>query len=390
VSAARLTLGRLALGLTLVLSASFIAACGARDEAAVSDSARSAADGTSPIAGEQMTDTVVIQEAWVTPLDSLDNVDGPAIWFSADGPRVIASAKSTDVLIVYDALTGRPLRRVSAPGTGEGQLRRPNGVLVLGDSLLLVVERDNHRVQGFTLPDFKSAGTFGASDLRLPYGLTAYQPSPDRWRVYVTDNYETVDEQVPPRAELGSRIKWYDVTVRGGRLSATLGGAFGDTTEAGAIRVTESIQVDPVRERLMIAEEDEADTQIKEYTLDGRFTGRRFGRGIFRQQAEGIALYTCGDSAGYWVTTDQGDGVNVFHLFDRETLAHVGHFTGAITRRTDGVALTQRQIGPHAGGLFFAAHVDAGIAALPWREVSQTLKLSCDSTAPVSPTTARP
>lgn len=322
-------------------------------------------------------DTAVVHEAWVSPLDSLDNVDGPAVWFSAEGPRVIASAKSTDVLIVYDAITGAVIRRVSGSGTGEGQLKRPNGVLVLGDSLLLVVERDNHRVQGFVLPSFAPAGTFGAADLRLPYGLTAYQPTPASWRVYVTDNYETPDEQVPPLGELGARVKWYDVSLERGRLKARLGGAFGDTTVAGAIRVAESIQVDPARDRLVIAEEDEANTQIKEYTLSGNFTGRTFGKGIFRQQAEGIALYTCSDSTGFWVTTDQGDGVNVFHLFDRQSLAHVGRFTGAVTRRTDGVALTQRAVGPNTAGLFLAAHIDAGIAAMSWSEIVGAASATC-------------
>lgn len=357
------------------------------------DTGHSSSDGapvTTVVSTDSMrlADTSVLQETWVTPLDSSDNIDGPAVWFSPDGPRVIASAKTSDVLVVYDALTGRPLRRVAGPGTGEGQLERPNGVLVLGDSLLLVVERDNHRVQGFLLPDFTPAGTFGADELRLPYGLAAYQPSPDRWRVFVTDNYETADEQVPPLSELGERIKWYDIVVQGGRMRTTRTGMFGDTTVAGAIRIAESIQVDPILRRLVIAEEDEADTQIKEYSLDGRFTGRTFGRGVFRQQAEGIALYTCGDSSGFWVTTDQGDTVNVFHLFDRQSLTHAGHFTGALTRRTDGVALTQRPVGPHQQGMFFAAHVDAGIAAFSWQQVIQALQVGC-ATSSALPTTTR-
>lgn len=359
-----------------ILLAGVAAACGGRPDDVSADGRASGAPAP-PAAGTLGRDTAVVREAWVSPLDSLDNVDGPAVWFSPDGPRVIASAKETDVLIVYDAATGAVVRRVGGSGTAEGKLERPNGVLVLGDSLLLVVERDNHRVQGFVLPSFAPAGTFGTSELRLPYGLTAYEPVPGTWRVYVTDNYETPDEQVPPLGELGARVKWYNVTLERGRLRARLGGAFGDTTAAGAIRIAESIQVDPVLQRLVIAEEDEADTYIKEYTLDGRFTGRTFGRGIFRQQAEGIALFACPDSSGYWVTTDQGDGVNVFHLFDRRTHAHVGRFSGAVTRRTDGVALTQRGVGPFADGVFLAAHVDAGIAAFAWRDIATATGAGC-------------
>lgn len=311
-----------------------------------------------------------LSEAWVSEIDTLDNVDGPAIWFSDSGPRIIASAKATDVLIVYDAVTGATLRRVAGPGAGLGELDRPNGVLVLGDSLLLVVERDNHRVQAFRLPSFESAGVFGASELLLPYGLAAYAPQAGVYRVYVTDNYEEPEDSVPPLSRLGRRVRVYDIAVRGNGLSSRLVNTFGDTTDAGAIRIAESIQLDPANDRLVIAEEDESRTEIKEYTLDGRFTGRVFGRGQFTQQAEGIALWTCGDSAGYWVTTDQGPVANTFHLFDRQTLAHLGAFRGAITNTTDGVALTQRAVGPHQSGMFFTAHFDAAISAFGWREIA--------------------
>lgn len=313
----------------------------------------------------------VIAEAWVSSIDTLDNVDGPAIWFSDSGPRIIASAKATDVLIVYDAITGVVLRRVAGPGKALGQLDRPNGVLVLGDSLLLVVERDNHRVQAFRLPSFASAGVFGAAELILPYGLAAYQPSPDVIRVYVTDNYEEPEDSVPPLARLNRRVRVFDVQVTDGTLRSTLVNSFGDTTAAGAIRIAESIQLDPANGVLVIAEEDESDTQIKEYTLDGVFTGRRFGRGVFTQQAEGIALWICGDSAGFWITTDQGPVINTFHLFDRRTHAHVGAFRGGVTNTTDGVALTQRAVGTHSDGMFFTAHFDAAISAFDWRDIAE-------------------
>lgn len=357
---------------------SFIAVC-----ASIIVSSACARDSGSDAAATAATDSIpVITEAWVSAIDTIDNVDSPTFWFSADGPRVIATAKATDVLIVYDAVTGAALQRIGGPGTGEGQLERPNGLVVLGDSVLLVVERDNHRVQAFALPDFRSFGSFGASDLIKPYGIAAYEPQPGRWHVYVTDNYETADEQVPPLAELGRRVKRYEVALRNGRAQATLLGAFGDTTAAGAIRITESIQLDPARGLLVLAEEDESDTQVKEYTLDGTFTGRSFGKGVFTQQAEGIALWTCGDSAGYWVTTDQGPVVNTFHLFDRVTLAHVGAFRGRVTNTTDGVALTQRGVGPFTDGLFATAHFDAAVSAFAWSEMAGAAKATARCALP--------
>ena len=313
----------------------------------------------------------VLTEAWVSAIDTLDNVDSPAVWFSDSGPRVIATAKATDALIVYDAITGAILRRVGGSGAGLGELERPNGVLVLGDSLLLVVERDNRRVQAFRLPSFQSAGAFGASELILPYGLAAYAPRPDAYRVYVTDAYEEPEDSVPANARLNRRVRVYDVAIKSGRLTSQLVNTFGDTTTAGAIRIPESIHLDPVNNRVMIAEEDETDTQIKEYTLEGQFTGRTFGRGVFTQQAEGIALWTCGDSAGYWVTTDQGPVDNFFHLFDRQSLAHIGSFRGKMTNTTDGVALTQRAVGAFTEGMLFTAHFDAAVSSFDWREIAR-------------------
>lgn len=327
------------------------------------------------------TEVAVVEETFITPFDTLDNVDGPAVWHGPDGQHwLLSTAKSTDVILVNDAATGAPIRRVGGEGKAPGKIDRPNGITVVGDDLLLVVERDNHRVQGFRLPDFTPAGTFGDTLLRLPYGIGWYEEAPGRFMVYVTDNYEMPDESVPPDGELGERVKQFRVTWRDGRLSAEHVRSFGDTAGAGVLRIVESIMADEENERLLIAEETEVDSYIKVYDLNGRFTGRVFGRGMFPQQAEGLALYACDDGAGYWLTTDQGDSTNTFHVFDRKTLAHVGAFTGEETRRTDGVSLTQTGFGPFPAGAFYASHLDASVAALSWQDIATALGLRSDCT----------
>lgn len=350
----------------LLLAAALIAACERPD------SATPAATATA--------DTARITEAFISAFKEADNIDSPAIYHGAGEQHwVIATAKSTHTLVVFDAITGAEVRRVGSLGNGEGQLRRPNGILVVDDSLLLVVERDNRRVQGFHLPSFRPLGTFGTEQLRKPYGLTAYAGD-GGWRVYVTDNYETPEETTPPLTELGERVKWYQVSLENGRLRATFGGAFGDTTDAGAIRVTESILADPANNRLMIAEELETDSYHKVYSLDGQFTGETLGRGHFPQQAEGIALYACGSDAGYWVATDQGPVVNTFHLFDRMTLAHVASFAAQRTNTTDGIVITQRAFGPFSAGAFYMAHGDAAISGLSWAAIAEGTGVRQDCT----------
>jgi len=323
----------------------------------------------------------VVAEQFITPFDSADNIDSPAVYHGANGEHwVIATAKSTNVLMVYDAASGALLRRVGGSGSGEGQLSRPNGVLTLDDSLLLVVERDNHRVQGFRLPSFEPIGFFGENLLRLPYGLTAYSDGPGSYVLYVTDNYEMPDGSVPPDRDLGARVKQFAVKSggAGGRLSARHIKSFGDTAGAGVIRIAESIMADRVHNKLLIAEETEVDSYIKVYDLEGRFTGQVFGRGLFPQQAEGIALFGCSDGTGYWLTTDQGNEVNTFHLFDRVTFAHVASFSGAVTRRTDGIALTQRAFGPFPSGALYGSHLDAAIGALSWAEIARAVGVRPD------------
>ncbi|NHN20667.1 phytase, partial [Bacillus amyloliquefaciens] len=90
------------------------------------------------------------------------NIDSPAAWRAPDGRLwLIAPAKATDKLVVYDGSTGQPLRDVGSSGTAPGQFDRPNGIAVL-DDLLWIVERDNHRVQVLSLPDFAPLATFAA------------------------------------------------------------------------------------------------------------------------------------------------------------------------------------------------------------------------------------
>ena len=361
------TLGAAALAAALL---SFAACDGGEQPPATQ--AAAAADSVAPLS-----------EAWMSMRDTLDNIDSPAVWHGPGGEHwVLSTAKATDVLVVNDAVTGAFVRRLGASGTGLGQMQRPNGIAIAGD-LAFVVERDNHRVQVFRLPAFESLGTFGDKDLRLPYGIAMYAEAPGRFMVYVTDNYEMPDESVPPDSLLGERVRQYRVTVAGSGVRAEPLRAFGDTSGPGVLKVVESIAIDLPNQRLLIAEELETGSHIKVYTPEGKFTGQIMDHGLFPHQAEGIILYACGDTAGYWVTTDQDLTVNTFHVFDRATLRHVGSFRGDSTLNTDGIALTQRGFGSFPSGAFYAIHNDGNVAAFSWAAIADALRLrkDCDSPA---------
>ena len=356
---------------TALLALIYVVACQGGAESPV---AKAPATGGDSVAA--------LRESWMTTRDTLDNIDSPAVWHGPRGEHwVLSTAKATDVVVVNDAATGALVRRLGASGTGRGQMRRPNGIAIAGD-LVFVVERDNHRVQVFRLPWFESLGTFADKDLRLPYGIALYAEAPDRFMVYVTDNYEMPDESVPPDSLLGERVRQYRVTVTGG-LRAEPIRAFGDTSGPGVLKVVESIALDLPNQRLLIAEELETGSHIKVYTPEGKFTGQIIGAGLFPHQAEGIILYACGDTAGYWVTTDQDLTVNTFHVFDRSTLRLLGSFRGDSTLNTDGIALTQHGFGNFPSGAFYAVHNDGNVAAFSWAAIADALGLrkDCDSPA---------
>jgi 3-phytase len=288
--------------------------------------------------------------------------------------------------VVFDADSGARLRTVGGKGTAPGEFMRPNGVAVFGD-LLFVVERDNRRVQVLRLPDFAPLGSFGERELRSPYGLWLTETAPGELQVYITDSFMDGPhfDVVPPLAQLGERVRRYRVQLPadGGfeapAFDADYLGAFGDTSEAAALRMVESIAGDPVHARLLIADEHRRhSSNLREYGFDGRFTGRSLPEDTFDGEAEGVALWSCRNDRGYWVAVDQQAPLTTFHLFDRDDLSPRGSFKGTVTAQTDGIALHAAATARFPTGALFAVHNDRAIAAFDLRDIVQELRLDPD------------
>lgn len=329
---------------------------------------------------------VRVHEAFITALTPEDNVDSPALWRSPGGEAVLlATAKKTGRLMRYDGDSGAAAPALGKSGQGAGEFLRPNGIFV-ADDLVFVVERDNRRVQVLHMPEFRSLGSFGEQELQQPYGIWLRRMAADRYEVLVSDSYLAGEDAagnaiVPPLAELDRRVRRYAVDVGDSAVQARLVGAIGDTTAEGAIRIPESLWGDPAHDRLLIAEEDTATgTALREYDLAGRYRGRTLGLGLFKAQAEGIALWQCADGSGYWIATDQFKDRSLFHVFDRASLQHLGAFAGDTVSNTDGIWLHQAGTARFPQGVFYAVHDDQGVGAFDWREIAAALKLRarCD------------
>ena len=317
-----------------------------------------------------------IKESFFTARNEADNVDSPAIWnFSDTVNWIISTAKETDALLIHDAATGAFIKRVGKSGKELGQLERPNGVAVI-DSFAVVVERDNHRVQVFGLPDCKPIGIIGQNTLVRPYGLSVVKYDDHQYDLYVSDNYETATEETPTDSALGERVHHYRFRISENTVSSELIRKFGDTAGNGVLKTVESLIVDPTYNTIMIADEHHSQKNIKVYNCDGSFTGNILGMGLFKNEPEGIALYEVSDSTGYWIFTDQGHESNIFHVFDRASLKHIGAFSGEKTRNTDGIALTQYGFGDFQKGAFYPVHDDGNIAAISWQAIADSLNLS--------------
>jgi 3-phytase len=319
-----------------------------------------------------------VAEAFVTAPLPAHEIDSVSAWTAPDGATwLIATGKESHQLVVYDGDSGALLRTVGGRGDAPGEFDRPNGIAVFADRVF-VVERDNHRVQVLSLPDLAPVLVFGADELRSPYGLWMHETAPGELELFVTDSFmaDYRTETLPPLAELDERVKRYRITLETPEPTATLAGRFGDTTAAGALRMVESIAGDPPNDRLLIAEEDvRVGTTLREYRMDGTYTGRDLPPRHFQAQAEGVALWSCPDGSGYWITADQSSDRTVFHLFERRGLAFVGSFAGDHVALTDGIWLHASGTARFPGGVLYAAHDDAGVGAFDWRDIAKALGL---------------
>jgi 3-phytase len=233
-------------------------------------------------------------------------------------------------------------------------------------------------VQVLSLPGFTPLATFGEGELRSPYGLWLHEPEGGRIELWVTDSFMDGDDYdvVPPLETLSARIKRFSVLIDGDAVSARFDGASGDTSEAGALRVVESIAGDVANNRLLVAEEDvPTGTGYRVYGFDGGYAGRDIGVGAFGAQAEGVTLWACPDGSGYWIAADQFIDATLFHVYDRQTLEAKGRFAGRNTGMTDGVWLSQAPSTRFPAGVFYASNRDESLSAFDWRDLASALGL---------------
>ena len=75
------------------------------------------------------------------------------------------------------------------------------------------------------------------------------------------------------------------------------------------------------------------------------------------------------------LTTEQGKGRTVFHLFERGSLEHAGAVTGPTVANTDGIWLDPAPSATFPDGVLYAVHDDQGAVAFDWGAIATALEL---------------
>lgn len=352
-----------------------LAACASKPQ---TGSPEPAATGAAVPAPFEQPLQATVAERWIVDGHEAGELDSLATWLTPEGELwVLATAKRSHQVQVHAGDDGALLARIGGPGEAPGLFNRPNGIAVHGD-LVFVVERDNHRVQVLALPGFDPLGSFGEEQLEAPYGIWVHETAPGELEVIVTDSFMLGErfDVVPPLETLHRRLQRFRVVADDPAVAAEHAGSFGETTDEGAIRTTESVWGDPLHGRLLVSDENvQEGVRVRVYNLDGGYSGIDLGVGTYLGDPEGIALWACPDGSGYWISTDQDIDLSRFLVYDRESLALLSAFSGHTTANTDGIALHAAGAPGFPDGVLFAVHDDRGIAAFDWADVAASLDL---------------
>lgn len=317
------------------------------------------------------------------PPEDHGTMDSIALYVASDPNQslVFVTDKDESFIEMHSPVTQQYLGRIGGAGSEAGKLLYPNGVGVAygvptgsgKKDLLFVVERDNHRVSIFSLPDKKFLAHFGASELEQPYGIAFYMKG-NALQAWITETEPSPD-----------RVFVYRIVPEGAGLKGVLDFQF---ETAGYL---ESIVIDPVSQRALICDEGDGH-DVMVYDLQGKLV-TRFGKGLFVDEPEGIVVYDLGSGEGYIIVSDQNAEPAEYEVFDRKTYQALGHFSGP-TNTTDGIALTQAALPNLAKGSFYAMHSDDVVHIYDWAEIAKALNLKTKvfspRTAVAEPSVERP
>ena len=311
---------------------------------------------------------------------------------------VIATAKATNSLFIYDATNGS-LLFTKLLKNDNFEVKRPNGLILrqfFDREFLLIAERDGKRVTIVDIAaDFKIVYQFGDDILKRPYGLDIMKMKDETYHLFITDNYmlrgANGKQIVPPNEELDKRVLLFElVAAKNEKGAISFKSKFlkkiGDIViDSGMLNIVETVVIDEAYDRLVIADEKLNDIKIYNLTTH-EFSGKTIGipkkgkpstsqdkcskKFSFIGEPEGFVIFSCQTkeparkvNTGFYIFTDQLKDRSKFHIVRRDNLCYVGSFMGNEICKTDGVTIDETL------GLFYAVHDDRTAGSFKLKDI---------------------
>jgi len=101
-------------------------------------------------------------------------------------------SEESNKIFILNALSGKYIKSLGSHGDRVGQFDTPKDISIY-DNFLFVLEKDNHRVQIFSLPDLNFVGLIGEMELTQPSCIETIKLQKDKKNyccVYVGDNLD--------------------------------------------------------------------------------------------------------------------------------------------------------------------------------------------------------
>jgi 3-phytase len=308
--------------------------------------------------------------------------DDPAIWINRSDPAAslvlgtMKVAAPNGALAVF-GLDGRLRQLLKGPD-------RPNNVDVeygldldaTPTDIAVLTERLGRRLRVYGISrDGSSIRDLSSGTMPILQGATGDEGAPMGIGLYKRPADGAIFAMVSPKAGPKASYLWqYRLEDDGtGRVKATFVRRFGSFSGSGEI---EAVAVDDELGFVYYADETAG---IHKWLADPDAPGADrelalFGTAGYKQDREGLAIYSTPNGKGYIVSVDQLPGESVFHLYKREGepgrphdhSAEVLVFTGGADG-TDGLDVTSASLGPEFPGGVLVAMNSSSRNFLLWR-----------------------
>ena len=239
---------------------------------------------------------------WKSDIYHNYNVDSIAVINN----HVLVTSKEKHLILILDNSTGRLIEKWYG-------FNRPNGILAF-DKYVLIIERDNTRVQLFEYPTKKLLDTWGNGILKKPYGGT-FKKLNNGYQILVTDDTTKTIYSII--------YKFKDGVLT--RDSSNIWKKLSFATKL------ESLYYDSSKDILLVA--DEAREIVLIYDFKSKSIIDNFGERILTGEPEGISKWK-----EYYIITNQSKSDNKFYIINQDfDIVHILKINGV--SNTDGICV---------------------------------------------------